>query len=519
MMKFNFIKNVKKKEFIEIITLLVITIFFCFKPSVAYNEMFVIPYAKVTFNNTLSAIQNFEMPSQLIFNFIVGFFAVNFSIIKVIFIGRILSYILLIISYVRLAKSIGLNILMTVSSYIIFLFYFRHGIGDAGEWFVGGLETKVFAYCFVLLSLSSFIRNDIKWGMIYSGLSLSFHLLVGGYHLFCLIPFFVITQSIDKNFFIKLLKLIPYFLISGFLGLIEVFSSSFLSDQSGIEKVGWDIYVNVRVPHHTVPEFSIKTWLILNIFTVINIIFLKSKNQTKRYLSSYSLFSVVILLIGLLIYYNFDSHYLRYYFFRSSDVMLPLITILLFASINRKIQYIFLLIIGINILPSVIHRISSISSQIINPKSYNIKEIKNNTSRPGKFNDIKMSYWIKKNLKKESDFIIPPDDLYFWLNTEKSIFVSWCVLPNQEKYKTIKNLPLDMIEWYERLKLINKDNDFNTLDEVKHNYITLNEKEILFINKNYPKYNHILMPNNNRLDFPIIHSTDISTLYEITTEK
>ena len=515
MMKFNFIKYVKKKEFIEIITLVIITIFFCFKPSIAYNEMFVIPYAKVTFNNTLSAIQNFEIPSQLIFNAIVGFFAINFSIIKVIFIGRILSYILLIISYVRLAKSIDLNILMTVSSYIVFLFYFRHGIGDAGEWFVGGLETKVFAYCFVLLSLSSFIRNNIKWGMIYSGLSLSFHLLVGGYHLFCLIPFFLITQSVDKNFFVKLLKSIPYFLISGFLGLIEAFSSFFLSDQSGIEKVGWDIYVNVRVPHHTVPEFSIKTWLILIIFTVINIIFLKSKNQTKRYLSSYSLFTVVILLIGLLIYYNFDSHYLRYYFFRSSDVILPLITILLFASINRKIQYIFLLIIALNILPTEINRISS---HIINLK-HNIKEIKNNTSRPGKFNDIKMTKWIKKNLKKESDFIIPPDDLYFWLNTEKSIFVSWCVLPNQEKYKTIKNLPTDMIEWYERLKLINKNNDFNTLDEVKHNYITLNEKEILFINKNYPKYNHILMPNNNRLDFPIIHSTDISTLYEITTEK
>ena len=198
--------------------------------------------------------------------------------------------------------------------------------------------------------------------------------------------------------------------------------------------------------------------------------------------------------------------------------MLPLITILLFASIDKKIQYIVLILIGINILPSVSQKISTISSQI-NNKSYDINKIKKKTSRSGKFNDIKMTQWIKRNITKESGFIIPPDDLYFWLNTEKSIFVSWCVLPNQEKYKTIQNLPTDMIEWYERLKLINKDNDFNTLDEVKHNYITLNEKEILFINKNYPKYNHILMPNNNRLDFPIIHSTEISTLYEITTEK
>jgi len=515
-MKYNIQRYLKKQKIFEILTLLIITIFFCFKPGFAYNEMFIIPYAKVTFNNMLTAIQNFEIPSSLLFNSIIGFFAVNFSLIKVVFIGRIISYILLIISYKKLAKLIGLNSLMTLTSYVIFLFYFRHGIGDAGEWFVGGLESKVFAYCFVLLSLSSFIYKNIKWSMIFSGLALSFHLLVGGYHLFCLIPLLLTNQYVNNDFFKIVLKSVPYFLITGSIGLIEIFSSFFLENQSKIEKIGWDIYVNVRVPHHTIPEFSIKTWIILIVMIVINIIFLKSKSIIKRQLSIYSLFTVVLLLIGLLIYYNFESHYLRYYFFRFSDVMLPLITILLFASINRNIQYISILIIGLNILPKEIKRISPI---IIKPKNYNLNNIQDNNSRPGKFNDIKMTKWIKTNLTNETDFIIPPDDVYFWINSEKSIFVSWCVLPNQEKYKTIKNLPIDMIDWYNRLKMINKNKDFKTSEEIKHNYIDLNKRDILLINNNYPKYNHIIMPNINKLDFKIIYSTEIATLYEIISKK
>ena len=48
---------------------------------------------------------------------------------------------------------------------------------------------------------------------------------------------------------------------------------------------------------------------------------------------------------------------------------------------------------------------------------------------------------------------------------------------------------------------------------------SLNEKDILYIHNNYPKYNNVLMPNNVKLNFPIIYSTPTSILYEITAEK
>ena len=106
-------------------------------------------------------------------------------------------------------------------TYIIFLYFFKNGIGDAGEWIVGGLEAKVFAYSFSFFSLASFLKYNHTRGLLFAGLSLSIHLLVGVYNLFCLIPLLFSILYKKKIAFINIVKGISYFIITG-ISVVDV---------------------------------------------------------------------------------------------------------------------------------------------------------------------------------------------------------------------------------------------------------------------------------------------------------
>jgi hypothetical protein len=208
---------------------------------------------------------------------------------------------------------------------------------------------------------------------------------------------------------------------------------------------------------------------------------------------------------------------MRYYFFRFSDVILPFLTLVLIATLHHRIKYIYLLLISIIIIPNIIKKDSL--SEFLSSKSYNINSIKAKTNqlhrKQESSQDTKISEWIIQNTNNSDQFIVPPDNLYFCISTEREIFVSWWMLPSQYDYKSVENLPSDMIEWYDRLKLLNQKKDFNTLKEVNLNYITLNRQSILDIQNTYRNIKYILMPSDVELEFPIAIKTNTHVLYYI----
>ena len=129
--------------------------------------------------------------------------------------------------------------------------------------------------------------------------------------------------------------------------------------------------------------------------------------------------------------------------------------------------------------------------------------------------NIQMTNWILKNTSKDDLFIIPPEDIYFCMNTGRSIFISWWMLPDYKNYKSVINIPEYMIEWYKRLKLLNLNDDFNQLDEVRKSYLKLDERSILGIKDKYPDINYILMPSKVELTLPVAKETDNQILYLI----
>ena len=503
----------------EILTLTIISSIFCFKFNIAYNEMDIFPYAQATFLNGLTENWHihFKFPSNFIFNYTLGFFMSKFDPFSMIILARLVSYIMISFSYIYLSRVLKISFLASTFNYVVFLYFFKNGIGDAGEWIIGGLESKVFAYSLVIFSLSSFLKFNYKRGFLFAGLALSTHLLVGAYNLICLIPILSFGLINKKITFYKLMIACSYFIITGIIGISEIIHSAFSNIPKIIQEKGWDIYVNIRVPHHTIPNFSSDTWLKLSILTLITLIFINSKHTVKRLIASYSLLSVIIIIIGFTIYYFFESHYMRYYFFRFSDIMLPYLTLLLITTFYKKLKYIYLLLIFLIIIPDLIYK--NHFSEFTSVSSYSINYIKEKTNsvqhKTDNILDLKIMEWITKNTNKTDQFIVPPDNLYFCMNTEREIFVSWWMLPEQYDYKTVADIPSDMIEWYERLKRLNLNIDFSSLNEVKRNYTKLNIKNIKSIKNKYKSVKYILMSNKIQLDLPIAIQANTQVLYYI----
>lgn len=386
----------------------------------------------------------------------------------------------------------------------------------------GGLETKVFAYAFAILSLSSFLSEKYQKGLLFAGLSLSFHLLVGIYNLFCLIPIFLFLQRETKSFLKKIFKSLPIFLLASGLGIYVIVYQFFIIEED-ISNLGWNIYVNIRVPHHTSPDFfPYKTWIKMTIFTVLNIgLFFKSKKQKVKLISCYSLFSVIISLVGLIIFFVIGtSHHLKYYFFRFSDIMLPLVTLLNVASFiienieklipkrKKQLKYIIVVISLFFLFPKINYFLSDATTSLITKINYflseattSLKQIKAATT-----DDIIMSNWVKNNTETNSVFITQPDDKYFYINYERPMFVSWKHSPQSAS---------DIVEWYNRLKFLNRNEEFQNLRQVKQCYYSLTEEDILAITEAYSNIDYFLTYNSIKLNFPILFKSRKYTLYDV----
>lgn len=504
--------NYKKNKKIEVIFLFIIIMVFCFRYRIDFNEMDVIPYAKATFNKNWIPNDwylNLDIVYRYLFNYSIGFFIDIFGISQTIIIGRLLTYLLVAVSIQRLLKIIydGSNKITSYLVIILFFNFFRMGNG-AGEWMVGGLETKVFAYSFSILSLTMFIDKKIKLGFLFAGLSLSFHLLIGIYSLFCLVPTLFYFQYYNKKFYLEIIKALPIFIIFGFIGIYGIIEQLYLSQLSA-SKLGWDIYVNKRVPHHTLPyHFPIEIWIKMFIFSVINILFIiKSHSQKIKLVSYYAIFSVLISVIGLIIFFiSGSNHNMKYYFFRFSDIILPLITLLNvgYFTLKKLKRYSLEKQKIYNIVTALIILI------FIVPKTNNL--IKNFTLNSVKFKSItsydhQMEDWVKNNTDKNKTFIIPPNMQFFYINFERSPFVSWKHSPQNKK---------DIVEWYSRLKLLNKNQDFETSSEVIETYYNnLTEIDFINIKKKYPNTKYLITSSKVNLDFKILSTTNKFILYEI----
>src|SRR5207248_10530786 len=95
-------------------------------------------------------------------------------------IGRAVTWLLLAWSWQRLSWAVVPRPLASLLSVGLMLAFLKHG-NLAGEWIVGGVEAKGFAYVLVFLALEAIVHDRWRAALGLTGAAGAFHVLVGGW--------------------------------------------------------------------------------------------------------------------------------------------------------------------------------------------------------------------------------------------------------------------------------------------------------------------------------------------------
>ncbi|NJN74748.1 MAG: YfhO family protein [Limnothrix sp. RL_2_0] len=489
----------------------------------------------------LNEPQTYQALFQIIFGKTIsmwGFFATSV-------LGRILTYSLISLGLVFIGREIRLRFSLLFASTIIFL-----GLGQsmpiAGEWMIGGFETKGFAYGFVLLAMWLSMKKKYLWTAPVLGLATSFHVLVGGYATITILMWVLWEKIKHKNTFdwqfgnIFLASLL--YLLTSLFVLIPLFFN--LNDPAEVSNTtlleATYIYTFLRNPHHLDPFTwqKIRFLIIgLHLFGVFycwrfftNSLLISEQNSKDKQiateqrvaLAELTAFSLIPFFLGFLVA-PFDTQgvFLQYYPFRLGSLMLALDTILLLACLLQVTQkevkftienfirskrialFICFFVLGLICLFPV----KNFTQELLALRQFPLGVEDLSAESLNAFT------WIKTNTPKDSVIISSPGQFvgFNWL-TDRATIVKFKLVPSTEPY---------IIEWYKRLNNLSghpeswrwNKTGFAMVDQLDQDYRKLTKTQVKALMQKY-RSNYFFTDKTHQLDLAIAYENAEYRLYE-----
>ncbi len=127
----------------------------------------------------------------------------------------------------------------------------------AGEWVVGGAEAKGLAFACIFVSIALATQRNWKGAWIWGGAASAFHVLVGGWLVLCMLVVWILDLMINAKayhspWYRSIMTQVPWLLggaLVSLLGLIPALSLSYGLDPE-IANQGARIYAIDRISHH-----------------------------------------------------------------------------------------------------------------------------------------------------------------------------------------------------------------------------------------------------------------------------
>jgi hypothetical protein len=278
-----------------------------------------------------------------------GWLTLWFTLPAVAWIGRILTWSLLAWAWRRLSFAVVPARFAAVLSAGLFL-TLLHRAHLAGEWVVGGVEAKGFAFVLGLLGIEAVVRDRWNRAWLLFGAAAAFHVLVGGWLVvaagFAWLIMRLASGHKPTNCSIWALLAGGALALPGLIPAIMLMRG--VTPATATEAAR--IYVVERLPHHLVPqEFP---WDLLLRFAVMVAVWVlihwhRVLDDRERRLMAIVNGALAIATIGFGISFltiawpERATSLLRYYWFRTSDVLLPLgigivVTLLVAKWINQR---------------------------------------------------------------------------------------------------------------------------------------------------------------------------------------
>jgi hypothetical protein len=245
-------------------------------------------------------------------------------------IGRAISWLLLAWSWQRLSVALVPQRLFAILSAGLMLLFTRW-FHMAGEWVIGGIEAKCFAYVFVLLALECLVRRRWTPAWLWMGTAAAFHVLVGGWGCVLLGGVWLLERKQDQT--PRLLAMLPA-VIGGFVlslpGLIPAILLNRGVDPA-VAREAATTYVFERLPHHLVFHRFEHIYMARQLVLLIAwgwLAWQQRHNVRLRALHQFVLGAVLMGVAGAIIDQSLlwqrelAAKLLRYYWFRLSDSLL-----------------------------------------------------------------------------------------------------------------------------------------------------------------------------------------------------
>lgn len=311
------------------------------EPAPAVNEPHYLSKAKHYWNPAWCADDLFleSADAHLSFYWTLGVLTRWFSLPTVAWIGRIVAWLALAWSWQRLSSRVVPMRWASVITALLFLWLIAK-CNFAGEWIVGGIEGKCFAYVFVIWGLAELAVGNWRYVWPLLGLAAAFHVLVGGWSVIAAAGVWILEPRATRP---MLTKLTPSLLLGGVLALPGVLPGLLLTANVPPEVAAEanSVYVFERLPHHLAPLQLPAEELSLRIqrFGILILVFAglswyRSQHETTDRallrIQNWALLSLAFSLIGLswelvtLNHPDLSASVLKYYWFRLADIAVPL---------------------------------------------------------------------------------------------------------------------------------------------------------------------------------------------------
>ncbi|WP_145059613.1 DUF6798 domain-containing protein [Adhaeretor mobilis] len=477
--------------------------------------------------------------AHLVFYWTVGWLTRIFSLETTAWVGRIAAWLLLAFGWQRLAWQIAPSRWAAPLAAALFpaLIYWGN---FAGEWVIGGIEGKCFAYGFFLLGMTAMVQSRWTATWIWLGVASAFHPLVGGWAVLgSLFVLLTVERAARPSFREASIGLC----LGGLLALPGLVPTLLLNSgtPTAEQHEAARIYVFERLPHHLAmleldpKELSWKamrfSWLLaamLGVWLAVN----RGKDETKgdivngkegvtqreglRCLVVFAAFSVGMSLVGagleLLLRNQPDqgASLLRYYWFRQADVAVPLATAmgvaLLAGQLSRRIadesparsspSWLSSCVVLAAMFTAGWHLVGSVGDRWKNPKP------------PGARQMATLEDW-----QDACDWIreeTPPDAI-FLVDRQAQSFKWYAARGDVANWKDIPQDAVGIIDWYARCRNVynpgGSERAVGTLaNQARHRIPTLARDH---------RATHAITRNSPNLRLPVVYENATYAVYKL----
>lgn len=248
----------------------------------------------------------------------------------VAWLGRIVAWLWLAFAWIRLSRTMVPRAGYGLLSGCLFASAVHWG-NLSGEWILGGIEAKGFSYPLVLMALQRVAVNDWRWCWVWLGLATSLHPLVGGWAWVSAGLAWILCNRSAVSLVNSAAWMLGGLLLAA-PGLFAALNLNANTDAAEIQQAEV-LYVFVRLSHHLLPyAFPLTAWLRFSLLTVLWAFLVL---RTFRYAPLARVHAIVggaVLIAGCgCVIYEWTVHdralcstWMRYYWFRWSDVAVPL---------------------------------------------------------------------------------------------------------------------------------------------------------------------------------------------------